>query len=164
MGKKIITLYSNKISWSGSMLSSDDTGRQNGIQSFEHPKHILKLMGKKIFTILRSKNVLSKAVFLSICIRMLWVLKSTISMRVMRTYKICFGWKMTARFANIVDQAQSDYSLIKVKFKTYSIFWGFFPLDAGVVKFIFRVNWYWYCYLLNIFSSSTNCLQQTAYI
>ena len=28
--------------------------------SFEHPKHMLKLMAKKIFTILRSKNCLSK--------------------------------------------------------------------------------------------------------
>ena len=25
-------------------------------RSFEHPKHMLKLMGKKIFTLLRSKN------------------------------------------------------------------------------------------------------------
>ena len=28
--------------------------------SFEHPKHILKIMGKKIFTLLRWKNCLSK--------------------------------------------------------------------------------------------------------
>ena len=28
--------------------------------SFKHPKHMLKLMGKKIFTILHKKNCLSK--------------------------------------------------------------------------------------------------------
>ena len=33
---------------------------QNG--SFEHPKHMLKLMGKKIFIILRSKFCLSKPI------------------------------------------------------------------------------------------------------
>ena len=32
--------------------------------SFEHQKHMIKLMGKKIFTILRTKNCLSKPVFL----------------------------------------------------------------------------------------------------
>ena len=32
-------------------------------QFFEHPKHMFKLMGKKIITHLHSKNVLSKLVF-----------------------------------------------------------------------------------------------------
>ena len=32
-------------------------------RSFEHPKHMLKLMGKKIFIILHSKICLSKPVF-----------------------------------------------------------------------------------------------------
>ena len=32
-------------------------GGGGGDSSYEQPKHMLKLMGKKIFTILRSKNV-----------------------------------------------------------------------------------------------------------
>ena len=34
--------------------------------SFEHPKHMLKLMDKKIFTILPSKNLLQVCVFVNV--------------------------------------------------------------------------------------------------
>ena len=33
--------------------------------SFEHPKHMLKLMGKKIFTVLRFKNCISKPMIIA---------------------------------------------------------------------------------------------------
>ena len=50
--KKIIFLFLNQNICCG---YSKEPSQGDG--SFEHPKHMLKLMGKKIFTILRSKIV-----------------------------------------------------------------------------------------------------------
>ena len=41
--------------------------------SFEHPKHMFKLMGKKIFTNLRSKICLSKPVLVTAILQANWI-------------------------------------------------------------------------------------------
>ena len=52
--QKTILLFLNQNICCG--YSKEEPSQWDG--SFEHPKHLLKLMGKKIFTILRSKILL----------------------------------------------------------------------------------------------------------
>ena len=61
--KKIFFLFLNENIRCG---YSKEPSHRDG--SFEHPKHMFKQMGKKIFTILRSKLCLSKPVHYYLCI------------------------------------------------------------------------------------------------